>query len=113
MATIGTFTANSKGEFTGVIKTLTLNTKAFFRPIEKDGEKSPDFRISAGDMDIGAPGRRPAAKGATTYRPSWTIRASRLPSMPPSPRPTPLANTPSSGRAEPHRNGVPPNGGAP
>ena len=39
MATIGTFTANSKGEFNGVIKTLTLNTKATLRPVEKEGEK--------------------------------------------------------------------------
>ena len=54
MATIGTFTANSKGEFTGVIKTLTLNTKATLRPVDKEGEKSPDFRISAANMDIGA-----------------------------------------------------------
>ncbi|MBP6031751.1 MAG: DUF736 domain-containing protein [Sphingobium sp.] len=54
MATIGTFTANSKGEFTGVIKTLTLDTKATLRPVEKDNDKSPDFRIGVGDLDIGA-----------------------------------------------------------
>ena len=63
MATIGTFTDNSKGEFTGVIKTLTLNTKAVFRPVEKDGEKSPDFRISAGDMDIGAAWKKTSREG--------------------------------------------------
>lgn len=63
MATIGTFTANSKREFTGVIKTLTLNTKAVFRPVEKDGEKSPDFRISAGDMDIGAAWKKTSREG--------------------------------------------------
>ena len=62
MATIGTFTANSKGEFTGVIKTLTLNTKATLRPVEKDGEKSPDFRIIAGDMDIGAGWKKTSRK---------------------------------------------------
>ena len=54
MATIGTFTVNTKGEFNGVIKTLTLNTKATLRPVEKEGEKSPDFRISTANMDIGA-----------------------------------------------------------
>ena len=54
MATIGTFTANSKGEFNGVIKTLTLNTKAVFRPIERNGDKSPDFRVTVGNLDIGA-----------------------------------------------------------
>ncbi|RIA37239.1 uncharacterized protein (DUF736 family) [Hephaestia caeni] len=63
MATIGTFTANNKGEFTGVIKTLTLNTKAALRPVEKEGEKSPDFRISAGDMDIGAAWKKTSREG--------------------------------------------------
>lgn len=63
MATIGTFTANSKGEIVGVIKTLTLNTKASFRAAEKEGEKSPDFRISAGDMDIGAAWKKTSREG--------------------------------------------------
>lgn len=63
MATIGTFTANSKGDFTGVIKTLTLNTKAVLRPVDKDGEKSPDFRISAADMDIGAAWKKTSREG--------------------------------------------------
>lgn len=63
MATIGTFTANSKGEFNGVIKTLTLNTKASFRPVEKDGEKSPDFRVSTADMDIGAAWKKTSREG--------------------------------------------------
>ena len=63
MATIGTFTANSKGEFTGVIKTLTLNTKATLRPVDKDGEKSPDFRISTADMDIGAAWKKTSREG--------------------------------------------------
>ena len=63
MATIGTFTANSKGEFTGVIKTLTLNTKTTLRPVEKEGEKSPDFRISTADMDIGAAWKKTSREG--------------------------------------------------
>jgi uncharacterized protein (DUF736 family) len=63
MATIGTFTANSKGEFAGVIKTLTLNTKATLRPVDKDGEKSPDFRISTADMDIGAAWKKTSREG--------------------------------------------------
>jgi len=63
MATIGTFTANTKGEIAGVIKTLTLNTKANFRSVEKEGEKSPDFRISAGDMDIGAAWKKTSREG--------------------------------------------------
>lgn len=63
MATIGTFTANSEGEFTGVIRTLTLNTKASLRPVEKEGEKSPGFRVSADDMDIGAGWQKTSREG--------------------------------------------------
>jgi uncharacterized protein (DUF736 family) len=63
MATIGTFTANSKGELNGVIKTLTLNSKATLRPVEKEGEKSPDFRIQSGDMDIGAAWKKTSREG--------------------------------------------------
>ncbi|MDO7836306.1 DUF736 domain-containing protein [Sphingobium sp. HBC34] len=63
MAMIGTFTANSKGEFTGVIKTLILNTKAVFRPITKDGDKSPDFSVSTADMDIGAAWKKTSREG--------------------------------------------------
>lgn len=63
MATIGTFSANAKGEFNGVIKTLTLSTKATLRSVEKDGEKSPDFRISAGAMDIGAAWKKTSREG--------------------------------------------------
>jgi uncharacterized protein (DUF736 family) len=63
MATIGTFTANSKGEIAGIIKTLTLNTKASFRAVEKEGEKSPDFRVSAADMDIGAAWKKTSREG--------------------------------------------------
>jgi uncharacterized protein (DUF736 family) len=63
MATIGTFTANSKGEFTGSIKTLTLNTKATLRPVEKEGEKFPDFRVSSANMDIGAAWKKTSREG--------------------------------------------------
>ncbi len=63
MATIGTFTVNTKGEFNGVIKTLTLNTKATLRPVEKEGEKSPDFRISTANMDIGAAWKKTSREG--------------------------------------------------
>lgn len=63
MATIGTFTANSKGEIAGVIKTLTLNTKASFRPVEKESDKAPDFRVSTSDMDIGAAWKKTSREG--------------------------------------------------
>jgi uncharacterized protein (DUF736 family) len=55
MATIGTFAQNDAGEYTGSIKTLTLNVKlATFRKVEKDNDKAPDFRIFAGQTEFGA-----------------------------------------------------------
>ena len=48
MATIGTF---------------TVNTKATLRPVEKEGEKSPDFRISTANMDIGAAWKKTSREG--------------------------------------------------
>lgn len=51
---IGHFNKTDDKRFTGVIRTLTLTTEAVFEPnAEKKGEKSPDFRITAGDADIG------------------------------------------------------------
>ena len=54
MATIGTFTQAANGSFAGTIKTLTLNAKATLRPVEKEGDKSPDFRLAVGSIDCGA-----------------------------------------------------------
>jgi uncharacterized protein (DUF736 family) len=49
---IGNFrTAGSS--YTGVIKTLTFKTEAVFEPIEKKSEKSPDYRVTSGNTDIG------------------------------------------------------------
>ncbi|AKH43041.1 uncharacterized protein (DUF736 family) [Altererythrobacter atlanticus] len=63
MATIGTFTANDNGELVGNIRTLTLNTQTILRPVDKDGEKSPDFRVSTGDLDIGAAWKKTSREG--------------------------------------------------
>jgi len=53
MATIGTFTKQD-GRFTGTINTLTLKAKTSFEPVEKTDEKSPDFRVYANSVEIGA-----------------------------------------------------------
>ena len=53
MAQIGTFKSDDGG-FTGIIRTLTLNAKAVFRPADKDNEKAPDYRLFAGPVEIGA-----------------------------------------------------------
>jgi uncharacterized protein (DUF736 family) len=56
MATIGTFTQDDAGNYTGSIKTLTLNVKsATLRKVaEKDNDKAPDFRIFSGSTEFGA-----------------------------------------------------------
>jgi uncharacterized protein (DUF736 family) len=53
MATIGTFT-KSENSFSGQIKTVTLNVKAKFAPAEKDNDKAPDYRVFAGQTELGA-----------------------------------------------------------
>jgi uncharacterized protein (DUF736 family) len=55
MATIGAFTANADGSFSGSIRTLTLNVKTVqIRPCEKTAERGPDYRVFAGQTEFGA-----------------------------------------------------------
>ena len=55
MATIGAFTKDETGDYTGSIKTLTLNVKsAVLRKVEKGNDKGPDFRIFSGQTEFGA-----------------------------------------------------------
>ena len=53
MATIGTFTANDNG-FTGTVRTLALNVKARIARVENPSDKGPQFRIFAGNVELGA-----------------------------------------------------------
>jgi uncharacterized protein (DUF736 family) len=55
MATIGAFTKQDDGSYTGAIRTLTMNhEQVTFRPNDKDNAKAPDFRIFAGVGELGA-----------------------------------------------------------
>jgi uncharacterized protein (DUF736 family) len=55
MATIGTFHKQDDGSISGAIKTLTLNVKSVvLRPVDKDNDKAPDFRIFSGQTEFGA-----------------------------------------------------------
>jgi uncharacterized protein (DUF736 family) len=54
MANIGTFTKAEDGTLNGLIKTLQLNTKAKFSPLDATSNGAPDFRIFAGNVEIGA-----------------------------------------------------------
>lgn len=53
MAIIGTFTKQDAG-YNGTLATLTLKTKVAITPIDKTGEKSPDFRVTSGQAELGA-----------------------------------------------------------
>jgi len=54
MANIGTFAKAEDGTLNGFIKTLQLNTKAKFVPLDPTSEGAPHFRIFAGNVEIGA-----------------------------------------------------------
>lgn len=53
MTTIGTFTAQN-GSFTGTVRTLTQNVKVRITPADKNGDNAPDYRVYAGNFELGA-----------------------------------------------------------
>jgi uncharacterized protein (DUF736 family) len=67
MAQIGTFTRDENGNFSGAIRTLTLNTKASIRPSDRDNDKAPDHRVYAGAVEIGAGWTKAARESGTEY----------------------------------------------
>ena len=54
MAQIGSFTRGEDGTYTGTIRTLNISVKATIRPVAKDNERSPDYRVTANSVEIGA-----------------------------------------------------------
>ena len=55
MATIGTFHKGEDGNYSGAIKTLTLNVKTVqFRKVETENDKAPNYRIFSGSTEFGA-----------------------------------------------------------
>lgn len=54
MSTIGTFKKSDDG-YAGTIRTMTINVKAAFIANDKNGnDKAPDFKIVAGERELGA-----------------------------------------------------------
>lgn len=54
MAIIGAFKKTDDG-YAGTIRTMTINVKAAFIANDKNGnDKAPDFKIVAGDRELGA-----------------------------------------------------------
>ncbi|UVK49364.1 DUF736 domain-containing protein (plasmid) [Mesorhizobium sp. AR07] len=54
MASIGTFTRGDDGSFAGTIRTLNINVKAAIKPVAKDNERAPDYRVTANGVELGA-----------------------------------------------------------
>lgn len=53
MAIIGTFTKQDDS-FQGTLATLAIKAKVTLTPVEKSGDKSPDYRVFAGKAEVGA-----------------------------------------------------------
>ena len=67
MAQIGSFTRNEDGIYNGEIRTLTLRVKATIRPVERDHDKAPDHRVSAGGVEFGAGWTKTARETGAEY----------------------------------------------
>jgi uncharacterized protein (DUF736 family) len=67
MAQIGSFTRGENGVYTGEIRTLTLRVKAIIRPCEHDTDKSPDHRVSANGVELGAAWTKAARETGAQY----------------------------------------------
>ena len=57
MTIIGTFTKNDDS-YVGNLRTLTFNVKVNILPLPKEAEKAPDYRVVAGELEIGAAWKR-------------------------------------------------------
>jgi uncharacterized protein (DUF736 family) len=66
MTTIGTFTAAKDG-FAGTVRTLTVNVKVKIVPATKNTENAPDYRILAGNFEIGAAWKKTAQTSQREY----------------------------------------------
>lgn len=62
MATIGTFKRND-ANYRGTVRTLTLTIDVELRPVPKEHDKSPDFRIHGPHGEFGAAWKRRSSAG--------------------------------------------------
>lgn len=68
--TLGTFTKQNDGSFTGTLKTLNITAGLTIVPAEKMSENAPDFRVYAGNghrYEVGAAWSRVAKSSGETY----------------------------------------------
>jgi uncharacterized protein (DUF736 family) len=67
MAQIGTFSRGDDGAFTGTIRTLNINVKATIKPVAKDNERAPDYRVTANGVEFGAGWSKAAKDSGAEY----------------------------------------------
>lgn len=60
MSSIGTFIKNGDG-YNGTLLTLAFNVKVKIIAVAKEGESSPDYRVTASGLEIGAGWKRQSA----------------------------------------------------
>ena len=61
---LGNFKKTETNGFRGSIRTLTLNLELAFEPnTEKKTDKAPDYRVTAGDLEIGAAWKKESEAG--------------------------------------------------
>lgn len=66
MAKIGTFKTQGD-KLVGTVHTLTLNLKVSIEPVERVSENSPDYRVFAGSVEIGAAWKQRSARSDRDY----------------------------------------------
>lgn len=67
MAQIGTFKRSDDGTFPGTIHSLNINVKAAIKPVAKDSERAPDYRVSANGVELGAAWSKTAKDSGAEY----------------------------------------------
>src|ERR1700728_2394362 len=63
---IGNFQQHA-GRYTGEIRTLTFSAETTIEPVDKRGDKSPDYRVTSGDVELGAAWKRTSEEGGNEY----------------------------------------------
>ena len=64
---IGTFKQLDNGKFKGQLRTLTVDARVDFVPVEPNGSNSPDYRLYTGIAEIGAAWRKTSEKSNREY----------------------------------------------
>jgi uncharacterized protein (DUF736 family) len=66
--TLGTFTKQENGTFTGTLRTLNVTAAISIAPVDKHSDNAPDYRVYAGQRyEVGAGWSQIAKSSGETY----------------------------------------------